>query len=581
MNVPTLMRMPRANANLENDGDHRSQPRRGMKGLIRQTDGKPEHWRFLPVSVGVLLLFPSLIWIARDYRVWPWDHAYYAMQALKIQHAWSAGFLSWLWAFLDVPDSRAPLLVWLAQTTSPLVGGAFMIPERAYLLTNVAAAAATLCFVFSAARVFTGNIKAALAAMLLCGGAASFIALNHHFLVEGIQTTTLAAMILVAAQAHRLSTLRFLAGMTGSVALAMLAKTTSIGFAGPFVVYVVTARLLTSREPRAQVRPLDYALALGALTIAAVSTTWYARHWAAVTAHMMESSDGEIALLYGSSTPLVTKLSFWLDELLIALSPFKWLAGAVLCICGLGIGIVSAYVIARPAKEWISAIVSTGLLFALYLAGTTVLALVAYSWQINEDVRFLAPMIPFIAVLFGWSLAALRQRWLVALSLVVLSFNATETLAFAHGFVIVPVPKVFGYIQRPIKDFASIQRLSRAVHETCDKNRAPHVSIIGAELPTFNAVSAWFYAEKMRGDLGFACSYASLGYASRDINLSIKLIYDADADYVATLPFDELPAPESGRFNRVTKPVAKWIAASRDFDLVTSDNSLVIYRRRR
>jgi hypothetical protein len=88
---------------------------------------------------------------------------------------------------------------------------------------------------------------------------------------------------------------------------------------------------------------------------------------------MIEATDGEIALLYGSSTPLVTKLSFWLDELLIALSPFKWLAGAVLCICGLGIGIILACVIARPAKEWISAIVSTGLLFALYLAGTTVL----------------------------------------------------------------------------------------------------------------------------------------------------------------------------------------------------------------
>jgi Dolichyl-phosphate-mannose-protein mannosyltransferase len=552
-----------------------------VEGLIRRTDEKHEDRRFLPALVGVFLLFPSLIWIARDHRVWPWDQAYYAMQALKIQHAWSDGFPSWLWAFLDVPDSRAPLLVWLAQTTSPLVGSAFMIPERAYLLINIAAAVATLCLVFSAARLFTRDTKAAVAAMLLCGSSASFIALNHQFFVEGVQTTTMAAMIWIAAQAHRLSSLRFLAGITGSVALAMLAKTTSVGFTGPFVVYVVTARLLTFREPRAQVRPLDYALALGALTIAALSMTWYARHQAAVIAHMIDSSDSEIALLFGSSAPLLTKLGFWLDELLIALSPFKWLAGTALSICVLGIGIVLANVVARPAKEWMSTTVSTGLLFSLYLAGTILLGLLAYSWQINQAVRFLAPMIPFVAVLFGWSIAALRQRWLVALSLVALSFNAAETLAFAHGFVIVPVSTIFHYVQRPINDFAGIQRLSRAVHETCDKNRAPHVSIIGAELPTFNAVSAWFYAEKMRGDVGFACSYSSLGYAYRDINLSIKLIYDADADYLATLPLDQLPAPERSPFNRVTKPVAKWIAASRDFDLVTADDSLVIYRRRR
>jgi hypothetical protein len=248
-----LMRMPKVNADLENDGDDRSQARRGVEGLFRGegwrgyfeergggvisrrgveglfrgTEGKPEDRRFLPVLVGVLLLVPSLIWIARDHRVWPWDHAYYAMQALKIQHAWSDGFLSWLWAFLDVPDSRAPLLVWLAQTTSPLIGGAFTIPERAYLLTNVVAAGATLCLVFSATRLFTGKINAALVAMLVCGGAASFIAFNHHFLVEAVQTTTLAAMIWVAAQSHRLSRLRFLAGIAGSIALAMLAKTSS------------------------------------------------------------------------------------------------------------------------------------------------------------------------------------------------------------------------------------------------------------------------------------------------------------------------------------------------------------------
>jgi len=84
----------------------------------------------IPILISALLLIPSLIWIARDHRVWPWDQAYYGMLTLKIGHAFHGGPIAWLRAFLEVPDSRAPLLVWLAQITQPLAG-AFMGAERA------------------------------------------------------------------------------------------------------------------------------------------------------------------------------------------------------------------------------------------------------------------------------------------------------------------------------------------------------------------------------------------------------------------------------------------------------------------
>src|SRR5436309_3305704 len=94
------------------------------------------------ILIVALLLGPSLIWIGRDRRVWPWDQAYYGMQALKIEHAFRDGPITWLWAFLDVPDARAPLLVWLAQVTQPLAGA--MGTERAFLIVNIVAGAATL-----------------------------------------------------------------------------------------------------------------------------------------------------------------------------------------------------------------------------------------------------------------------------------------------------------------------------------------------------------------------------------------------------------------------------------------------------
>jgi hypothetical protein len=73
-----------------------------------------------PARVGplfaIVLLAPSVVWIFRDLRVWPWDRAYYAELTLKIYDAMVHGPLAGLKALLTVPDSRAPLLPWLAQS---------------------------------------------------------------------------------------------------------------------------------------------------------------------------------------------------------------------------------------------------------------------------------------------------------------------------------------------------------------------------------------------------------------------------------------------------------------------------------
>src|ERR1700761_6969126 len=93
--------------------------------------------------LAIILLCPSVVWIFRDLRVWPWDQAYYAELALKIHYAMEHGPLAALKAVVTVPDSRAPLLPWLAQAVTPLIwplGGA----ERALLLTNIAAGVVTL-----------------------------------------------------------------------------------------------------------------------------------------------------------------------------------------------------------------------------------------------------------------------------------------------------------------------------------------------------------------------------------------------------------------------------------------------------
>jgi hypothetical protein len=523
----------------------------------------------------IALLAPSVAWIFRDLRVWPWDQAYYAELTLKIHDAMVHGPLAGLKAFLTVPDSRAPLLPWLAQAATPLIG-LVGSPERALMLTNIAAGAVTLWLIYSATRRFGGDLGTALTAMLLCAGTSDFIALNHQFLVESVQSMAIAAVACIALRADRFSWLRLAAGMMIGVALALLAKTTSLGFVVPFLLYIVIvcAAAGAKREPATSA---DVWLLLGASLLVAATIAWYAINWSAVTAHVIEATSGDIALLYGAARTLPVKLQFWSRESLRALSPFPWLAGLILLVPVVAIVIAVARQLRGGPKNLLRAAVDSGLLFALCLLGTIVAGLLAYSRTIAEDPRYLAPMVPLAVLLFSWSLVTLQRRWLTVGTAVLLAFNWAATHAIAQGFVSSSPALV--YLQAPQAEPASIERMTRAVREGCDPRHPDRLNIIGAELPDFSAVSAWFYAEKLYRTLGYRCNYTSLGYAQSDVNTAIKRIYEIDPDFIVTLPLEQL---HDDPFNHLSRPIAEWLAANRDFERMTPEgDSLVVYRRRR
>lgn len=522
-----------------------------------------------------VLLAPSVVWIFRDLRVWPWDQAYYAELALKIHDGMEHGPVAALKAFLTVPDSRAPLLPWLAQAATPLIGlvGA---PERALLLTNIAAGAVTLRLVYSATRRFGGDLGMALAAMLLCAGTSDFIAFNHQFLVESVQSMAVAAVACIGLRADRLSWLRLAAATMFGVALALLAKTTSLGFVAPFLLYIGIV-CAAAGSKRQFVSTGDAWLLLGASLPVAATIAWYAMNWHGVVAHVMESTTGDIVLLYGAVRPLPVKLQLWSWELLRAVSPFPWLAGLILLVSAIAIIIAVVQQLRGGLKDLLRAAIDSGLLFALCLAGTIVAGLLAYSQAIAEDPRYLAPMVPLVVLLFSWSLATLQRRWLTGGAAVLLAFNWVATHAVAQGLV--SFPPAFGYLQPPRDELASVERMTRAVREGCDPRHPDRLNIIGAELPDFSAVSAWFYAEKLYRIRGYRCRYTSLGFAKSDVKFSIKRIYEIDPEFIVTLPLDEL---RDNAFNHLSRPIAEWLATNPDFERVTPDgDSLVVYRRRR
>jgi hypothetical protein len=551
-------------------------------GGSRIARGRTAALRFLadtPAGVataGFILLLPSIVWNLRDVHVWPWDHAYYAEVALKIVYAMREGPLAWFSALLAGPDSRAPLLPWLAQAVMPFadfVGRS----EPALLMTNVAAGAITLWLVFSATRRMGGSRAVGLLAMLACAAASDTIAFNQQFLVECVQAMSVAGLAWIALSTNRLSLPRLAAGMIFWITLALLAKTTSVGYVAPFLAYACIVRAASIGSGRAA-ESRDVVLLIGAVAVAGMAAAWYAMHWSPVLAHVKEATSGEIALLYGSQGPLLAKAQFWLWALEQGLAPFQWLAELLLGIIAVAVAIsVMRLPWSRPLRL-LPAAIESQLLFALCLAGTILAVMLACSLSIVEDVRFLAPLVPLVALLLSWSLLIIRRRWFSAGLALLLAANWLVNHAMTQGLV--PMSQfALGYLHPVGNDDRSVERLARAVREGCDRNNATRVNVIGAEYPDFNTVSASFYAEKMRRAAGYRCHYGSLGYAQKDIDEALRKLSKIDPDFVITLPRSELI---DDMFNHLSGPVADWLATSPDFARVTPEgDTLVIYRRRR
>src|SRR5262249_13977343 len=331
---------------------------------------------------------------------------------------------------------------------------------------------------------------------------------------------------------------------------------------------------------RAPINVRDYGVALGAVLISAITIVWYAIHWSGIVAHVAAATFGDIALLYGSNRAVLAKFAYWSRQLLLALSPSTGLSALMLLVGAVGLGVAIVRQLFDLAENRLRVAVQSGLLFLLCLAATVVVAVMAYSRTIEEEPRFVSPMVPLVAMWLGGTFAMLNRRWLVGCAAAGLAVNWATVQLTAAG--IISVPGAFGWLQPPPADVRSMDLLTRAVHVTCDRNRAGHLSVIGADLLNFSASSASFYAEKMRGELGYRCSYDSLGYAEKDSDLAIRYLYESNADWFVTLPSERLPTSEADPFNRVSRAVATWVASSPDFERVTSDgDELIVYRRRR
>jgi 4-amino-4-deoxy-L-arabinose transferase-like glycosyltransferase len=527
-------------------------------------------------------LTSSAIWILSDRHVWWWDQAFYGEATLRLWQTRLSGIGAWVHANVHVGDvgGQQPLITWLGQFFIPLrhLTGDF---ESAILFLNVLTAGGTLILIYYIARHLGANRLSSLAGVLVGAGSGLFIGLTHQYLVEMTQCFTAALCVAAAWGAEKRSSVRTLALVLAVIALSFLAKSSSMTFVLPMLTYIAVALWITRRKVRPAFRWMDALFLVGAAVITVSAVAWYAVNWRAMVQHFVSATTADIALNWGSPVNLPVKLSYWTASFMKSLSPFAILSVCTVAIVVAALAISVVRLFRRPPGEWAEASIANGTLFAVAFGGTIVATILAFSLQINEDVRFLLPLIPITSVLVAWSLFVIRNRVVDLLVFLTLAMNAAVNHAYSHGldpFRIASAPWLFK-VDGNASDRAM---LIEAVRSTCQREHVNRPNLIAVSYATLNANSFNFYAAKESYESGYRCSYTSYNSFDPDIQHALDTIKVVAPLYIVTVAPDKQPPPDWNApdfVNGASRPLTEHLATDPHYRLVSGAGGyLLVYR---
>jgi len=525
-----------------------------------------------------VIVLPSLVWCLYDRSVWAWDQSSYGDASLLLWSARRSGAWSWLQAMAHALASAPPLIVWLGQLFLPLrhLTGQF---ESALLLLNIAADVVILCLVNAITRDLDGRLTDRMAAIMACGGSGIVIALCHEFLAETVVCAAAAFTMYACLKADRVSVLRSAALLTYAVSIGLLAKAASGLFLAPLLAYAAISSFLARDRPRPSASRFDAALAAFACFLALATIIWYAVNWPYVLERVINATIAkEVVLNYGSPVELGKKIRYWVPWLGLSISSFAWMSVTFAAVISSAIFMTLRRSYDRAASRWIRRTWEDGTLFAVVLAGSVVATIVAFSLQINEDIRFLITTTPMVAVLLGWSLSVLRARLLSVIIIGCLAFNTAVNHLLSDGVNPLHAP-FYGYLHPP--DLSGLDRklLIEAIGGTCPPDVGDRWSIVAVSYRTLNANSASFYSAQKTFDLDRRCRYGGLVFAPTDFDAAIDKINAVAPPFVVTV--DTARQPPADFVNLLSKPVAEWLARNAKFvPQLRLENGFVVYRER-
>ena len=541
-----------------------------MRRMFDRMAASPHAGFLLLISA---LLLPSACWVLCDYRVWPWDQAWYGETTSDLWYTLRHHIAEWPSAMKLAIGQKPPGIAWFGQFFVPLrlfLGSA----ERAMMCSVLLTQFATLWMLHRiAATLLPGRSLAQMAVVITAASAPLFIGLSHQYLTEPLQTFSVTWVFLAALKSSSWPRKDVLFHLSAAGCVGILAKAPTPMFC-VFPAAIALAFLFTKREAGAsRVSRLHYCAWALLFILIGETLVWYHHNYKFVLWHVREASSGEVALAYGTQNPFVTKIatwmtllqrSFFMNRTLFAL--FGAFLGAAV-VTSLRGGLARNFrVLARPS-----------ILLPLAAFFQIALLIVVYSLNITEDTRYTAPILPCFAILTAAILARMPSKPVTGLFLVVLSFQwmlvHLQALGFTHR-----LDHITEWVMAPWREREPMREVGEIVGRTTPRDAQGRYNIVGVEEPWLNANSLAFFAAKQRLDSGVRCYYTSLGYAEQDMQRAWQRLEDFKILHFITL---ETSSQRMDLFNKASRAVLERVEGDSSYKRMDfeSKRGVLIFER--
>lgn len=528
-----------------------------------------------PYLIIIFFLSPSLNWIAQDHSVWPWDQAWYGEVSANLWFTLLHSPGPWWLEMMRAFGIKAPGIAWVGQWFVPM-GRMLGSIELGLLLSVIFVQFGTLVLIYTLSKEFIPDQNLApLLVSMLVASAPLFIGMSHQYCVEALQLFAVTYFYWIAARGRNLRRPQMVGHLLLATGLALASKVTSpiyCVFPGCVAVYDVVKRQDRGGLFQSSFRKHGL-LVLTGIALFGNVLVWYARNGSALLEHVRFSSSSEAALDYGRSGSFVYKMQYWLSALQKSVALPTVLFGiAIVLLIAIGIRFTTSEAWWIPPSKRIS-------LLALGAFGHVVFVLTIFSVNINEENRYLLPLLPSLAVIFMWCLTFVKKRLVLVLLGVLFIGQWAYVEARAFGFI--PPDNSMSYWVLPVqRSNEEMNELTRIVELTCTLETAHRYSITGVELPWLNFNSLSFYAAKRKQETKVQCNNTSLGYAEKDPMKAWERVNELNIAYFISLEESAHPQPPNF-LNEVSLSILQKIRADHRFTQLPYDSKLkvVVFRR--
>ena len=524
------------------------------------------------------LQLPSLYWIISDRSVWPWDMAWYGEVSVDLWYTVSRHPQQWFSAMLNAFGAKAPGIGWIGQFWVP-VGRLTGAVEFGLLLFVVVTQLGTLAFLYSTGRVFfPDRYDIPLLGAIFAASAPMFVAMSHQYLTEPLQLFSASYFFWLAANARGWGVVKIIGHLATASSLALLSKASSplyCSLPGLIAIYYCWQKPKWLAGQSHFDKIIQMCFATFGLALFAATLSWYVMNWNQLAGFIRLVSSSDVALDYGKLAPFLNKFEFWLD----ACRKSFFLSEVLV---GLGLITVMAITVAIASRIYNTQSPQFPGLPALSVAALfhIVAVLTVFSLSINEENRYLLPMLPALAVLLYWCCSQILRRG----SVMVLGalFIYQWGLVNAQSLDLIQrSPRITGWLIPVCKDASKKSDVTRLVEATCNEETRKKFSMVGVEYSWLNYNSLLFYSAKARlAGRTPKCSYTYFGHAAKDVEKTWERINSMNIIYFISVEESEQPKPPDF-LNQVSIPILERIRQDQRFEPVPfqSVKRILVFRR--